>query len=256
MTVAQYYVIRSDSTNNELYHHGIKGMKWGVRRFQKKDGSLTPAGAKRYQTVGDDALNTKKQEYKRAKREYGRAFDDAYNKAAFAYSPIKRLRTENDERWKDVANKSETLKTKKAEYQQAKKEYKDTNKEALAARRNRAIKIGAAAAGTALAAYGAYKVSKIAKDKAYQKLLHQGRDSIARLASREHDHFVRTDKGLLDARDHWVQDTLVKNTHTRAERGSKNTIAALKTLAGKNREFSIAELAEQGLKVVWAPDLF
>lgn len=33
---------------NELYHHGVKGMKWGVRRFQKKDGSLTPAGKKRY----------------------------------------------------------------------------------------------------------------------------------------------------------------------------------------------------------------
>lgn len=34
----------------ELYHHGIKGMKWGVRRFQKKDGSLTPAGKNRYET--------------------------------------------------------------------------------------------------------------------------------------------------------------------------------------------------------------
>lgn len=32
----------------ELYHHGIKGMRWGVRRFQNKDGSLTPAGKKRY----------------------------------------------------------------------------------------------------------------------------------------------------------------------------------------------------------------
>lgn len=35
--------------NNELYfyHHGIKGMRWGVRRYQNKDGSLTPAGKKR-----------------------------------------------------------------------------------------------------------------------------------------------------------------------------------------------------------------
>lgn len=32
---------------NELYHHGVKGMKWGVRRYQKKDGSLTTAGKKR-----------------------------------------------------------------------------------------------------------------------------------------------------------------------------------------------------------------
>ena len=32
---------------NELYHHGIKGQRWGVRRFQNKDGSLTAAGKNR-----------------------------------------------------------------------------------------------------------------------------------------------------------------------------------------------------------------
>ena len=30
-----------------LYHHGVKGMKWGIRRYQNKDGSLTPAGKQR-----------------------------------------------------------------------------------------------------------------------------------------------------------------------------------------------------------------
>ena len=42
----------------ELQHHGIKGMKWGRRRFQNADGSLTPAGVKRYR---DEAENIERQ---------------------------------------------------------------------------------------------------------------------------------------------------------------------------------------------------
>lgn len=34
--------------NGELFHWGVKGMKWGVRRYQNKDGSLTNAGKNRY----------------------------------------------------------------------------------------------------------------------------------------------------------------------------------------------------------------
>ena len=46
----KYYVIdKCFYSSNELYHHGIKGQKWGVRRYQNPDGSLTPAGRKRLQ---------------------------------------------------------------------------------------------------------------------------------------------------------------------------------------------------------------
>lgn len=42
-----------------LQHHGIKGMRWGIRRFQKKDGSLTPDGKKRYAKNQGDADDDK-----------------------------------------------------------------------------------------------------------------------------------------------------------------------------------------------------
>ena len=41
---------------SDLRHHGIKGQKWGVRRFQNKDGSLTPAGEKRYYVESDKRI--------------------------------------------------------------------------------------------------------------------------------------------------------------------------------------------------------
>lgn len=47
------WVQHSDLSDDELQHWGIKGMKWGVRRFQKKDGSLTPEGERRRQTLGE-----------------------------------------------------------------------------------------------------------------------------------------------------------------------------------------------------------
>ena len=46
--------------NDQIWHWGIKGMKWGVRRYQNADGSLTDAGKRRYSS--DIAANAKKKD--------------------------------------------------------------------------------------------------------------------------------------------------------------------------------------------------
>lgn len=68
--------------NNTLNHHGIKGMRWGIRRFQNKDGSLTPAGKKRRDQQDDKKpkADEKKAEAPK-KKSLSDMSDDDINKA-------------------------------------------------------------------------------------------------------------------------------------------------------------------------------
>lgn len=149
-----------------LAHHGIKGQKWGVRRFQNKDGSLTPEGYDRY------GIQKYKDSYKKAVAEKRKAYRhgtiDEYN----------RSRTEVAYRKKELSDAKARSKinaqTKvSARQQNLIKKYKDeglTQEEAeiAAYKRDRAekiAKVALTATVAAVAAYGAYKYADYAFDK-------------------------------------------------------------------------------------------
>lgn len=108
------------TTDYELYHHGIKGQRWGVRRYQQKDGSLTPAGKKRYYDTPE--LNKQKSDMKSARAAY-KSSKETYQKASdrYGYVPTSKNRAS----MKDAKTK---LEMDKLAYQRAKLKY-DTNKE-------------------------------------------------------------------------------------------------------------------------------
>lgn len=70
---------------SELYHWGIKGMKWGVRRFRNKDGSLTPAGRRRYadDEASKKAVATAKENLKKSNKELSKAYSEYQRKTAY-----------------------------------------------------------------------------------------------------------------------------------------------------------------------------
>lgn len=67
--------------NNELYHHGVKGMHWGVRRYQNKDGSLTALGRHRF---GNTETYSKYRAYKQASKDAKKANTWSYDEKSRA----------------------------------------------------------------------------------------------------------------------------------------------------------------------------
>lgn len=137
-----------------LAHHGIKGQKWGVRRYQNPDGSYTSAGRNRY-NIGDRISNFNKRRHQSAANAARRDADDlrkaGYIKEANAVEEVAR-----------------------------KQEAKANSGFKLSDKQKKAIKIGAVVAGTALAAYATYKIAgpKIAayrNNKAVQNAVRQSR---------------------------------------------------------------------------------
>jgi hypothetical protein len=175
-----------------LYHHGIKGMKWGVRRFRKKDGSLTPAGKKRYYDTPE--LNKQKSDLERVKvaratadLDKNRAYNtysinptsknwDTYKKKLADYeianATYKRakLKYSTDKEAARIQEKGITFKRKSKHRQKLEEQYKkmgmsDEQAQAAANKRIRTEKILAASAALTVGACAAYIAVKSRKNK-------------------------------------------------------------------------------------------
>ena len=63
---------------NELYHHGVKGQRWGVRRYQNPDGSLTEEGRKRYSKNKDLVLKSNTNIFRVSRKDESKLYPGSY----------------------------------------------------------------------------------------------------------------------------------------------------------------------------------
>lgn len=131
-------------------------------------------------------------------------------------------------------------------------------KEARRRKVKRAAMIGAAVVATALTAYGAKKMSDVVKDKAYKSALERGtkatRDLITRKINTDFAAAVYSKDSRkireADERISQLNRYLTKKDLQYAERASRNTVAAIKELMGKNYELPLATLKKMGIKTI------
>ena len=192
--------------DNELYHFGVKGMRWGHRKVRGHAGPGKYVTRKR-QLAGD-------------KRDL-----DYLNKGGHLSVGLTKKRQEKfDARDKAALEK----RIAKNERKLAKNEQK--NNKGLSTKQKKVLKVGAAAVGTALAAYGGYRASQYIKEKAFSKEYAKGQELAEAFRSFGADTLARR-KNYNDAERYWnLAKEVEDNSRYRGNKVSRTTKDAVKYL--------------------------
>lgn len=194
----------NEFNTNELYHHGILGQKWGVRRYQNKDGSLTAAGLRREQReqTKEKISKIKADAKAEAKKISAQGKIDARIAKAYAKAQAKKdketekanaLINKNIEK---VKNKSSANQAKEQEKEQEKKE-KESNSKSIKDMSNEEIQA---------------KINRIRLEKQLEELTPEKKGRIRSFISKFRDEAVEpavvegSKRAFTNLTQAWLQD--------------------------------------------------
>lgn len=173
--------------NEELYHHGIKGMRWGVRRFQNPDGSLTKAGMRRYGDKSPYEVTTSDGDTFHVSKGSKNNYNTRHSKVTKTWG--QHNKEVDDAKAKKQSDKPKSKHRQNLEAKYRAMGYDEKHAAERAAKRIKTEKIIAATAGLTVAAASAYVIKHRIEEKS-DHIIKSGK-TLQRVAASDDINFDR-----------------------------------------------------------------